>query len=265
MDLTVSKVAVGGSDIGYFSFGRGDVPFVMLPGIFTKSILTLAELVAMAYQQFAQDFRIYVFDRRTDIEPDCTIDSCAEDTAEAMDRLGLKNACVFGVSMGGMIAQSLAVKRPDLVGRLVLGSTASRISPDAARLLDSISELAGRNDTAALYEAFAKAVYTPSFYEKYQKAIMLSMQGSTDEDIRRFVLLTEAIKKFDIYGELDKVKCPLLVIGAGEDGILGVQASRDIAEKTGAELYIYEGYGHAAYDEAEDYKDRLFEFFTRQV
>ena len=94
---------------------------------------------------------------------------------------------------------------------------------------------------------------------------MLSMQGSTDEDIRRFVLLTEAIKRFDIYGELDKVKCPLLVIGAGEDGILGVQASRDIAEKTGAELYIYEGYGHAAYDEAKDYKDRLFEFFTRQV
>jgi pimeloyl-ACP methyl ester carboxylesterase len=90
-----------------------------------------------------------------------------DDTAEAMRQLGIKNACVFGVSMGGMIAQSLAVKRPDLVGRLVLGSTASRISPDAARLLDSISELAGRNDTAALCEAFAKAVYTPSFYEKY--------------------------------------------------------------------------------------------------
>ena len=110
---------------------------------------------------------------------------------------------------------------------------------------------------------FAKAVYTPSFFEQYKDAIIASIDGSTRQDIRRFALFARKIKDFDIYGEIDRITCPMLVIGGGKDKLIDVQASRDIAEKTGAELYIYEKYGHAVYDEAPDIKYRLFEFFTK--
>ena len=56
------------------------------------------------------------------------------------------------------------------------------------------------------------------------------------------------------------ITCPVFVLGAGEDQVVGVQASRDIAEKLGCEIYVYEGYGHGVYDEAPDYLSRIQSF-----
>ena len=263
MHAEVSAVKVNGFSMGFFRFGEGSTPFVMLPGIYTKPITILAPLVAEAYAAFAEQFTVYVPDRRSDLPNGYTIEDSADDTAAVLDELGIKNACVFGVSMGGMTAQALSAKRPDLVGKLVLSSTASRISPQTRQNISEMIALAESGDIDALLLRFAKSVYTPSFFEKYKEPILASLQGSSQADIDRFVTLSKGILNFDIYDKLGRISCPTLVIGAGKDEMLGVQASKDIAEKAGAELYIYENYGHAAYDEAPDYKDRLLEFFTR--
>lgn len=264
MNIKTSVVTTHGSTMTYFSFGSGKTPFVMLPGISTRPVSTLAPAVANAYKDFADRFTVYCFDPVTSPPDGYTIYDTARDTAAALDELGIRSACVFGVSMGAMTAQTLAVERPDLVGKLILSSTASRISPTAEELLRRLNQLAQSGDLQALYLEFAKAVYTPSFFETYKDAITAAFGGSSQQDIDRFVKLTRAIIDFDIYDELEKISCPVLVIGAGEDKVFGVQASCDIAQKTGGKLYIYEGYGHAAYDEAPDYKQRLYEFFTSQ-
>ena len=76
----------------------------------------------------------------------------------------------------------------------------------------------------------------------------------------------ESLKGFDITGQLRKITCPVLVIGSLDDGVLGAGASERIAENlkghTDCELYLYNGYGHAAYDLAPDYKERLLKFLT---
>ncbi len=264
MTTTVSCARLNGFEMRYFSFGTGKTPFVMLPGISVKDITTLANAVSAAYEQFSEEFTIYVFDRRSQLPQGYDIDASAKDTAAVLDSLGIKNACVFGVSMGGMTAQLLAIDRPDLVGRLVLSSTASRIEPQAKELFYKVCKLAKSGEKDALALTFAQAVYSPSFFEKYRSAILALLSDCTQAELDKFAVLTEGIVKFDAYDRLGEIKCPVLVIGAGEDRIVGADASRQIAEKTGGELYIYDGYGHAAYDEAPDYKDRLFEFFTRQ-
>jgi pimeloyl-ACP methyl ester carboxylesterase len=65
---------------------------------------------------------------------------------------------------------------------------------------------------------------------------------------------------FDVSDEIQAIACPALVLGAGEDRVLGVQASYDLIEALHGESYIYEGYGHAAYDEAPDYLDHIAAF-----
>ena len=67
---------------------------------------------------------------------------------------------------------------------------------------------------------------------------------------------------------LANLKCPTLVLGAELDRTLGVIASREIAEaleRNGVpvELYVYENYGHAAYDEAPDFRSRILEFLKK--
>ena len=263
MRTTTSNITTDSFSMDYFSFGSGKTPFVMLPGIYTKPMNTLAELVACSYNMFAQQFTTYVFDRRPPLKNGYNINDLADDTAAALDILGIKNACVFGVSMGGMTAQTLAVKRPDLVQKLALASTTSRISERAAKMFNTFLGLASSGDTDAMSLAFAKAVYTPAFFERFKDAIITSLQGSTPQDIDRFVTLTKGILSFDIYDKLATITCPTLVIAGSEDAVFSPQDSRDIAEKTRAELCIYDGYGHAVYDEAPDIKQKLFAFFTK--
>ena len=87
----------------------------------------------------------------------------------------------------------------------------------------------------------------------------------TEEDLSRFIILAEAVKGFDVSDQLTNIACPVLVLGSKDDVVLGGEASEALFEslkdRPDCELYMYEGYGHAAYDLAPDYKDRMLSFF----
>ena len=74
------------------------------------------------------------------------------------------------------------------------------------------------------------------------------------------------MRDFDVTDELEKISCPVLVIGSRDDRVLGAAAAREIAEHLQGcpdfEIYMYDGYGHAAYDLAPDYKERLLRFLS---
>ena len=127
MSITISSVTLPFAEIPYFSFGSGKKALVMLPGIFTKSLMTLSEAVKLAFDDFTEDYTFYVFERQVPLNENCTIEQTAALTADALDALGVGKACVYGVSTGGMIAQCLAAQRGDLVQKLALISTAPYI------------------------------------------------------------------------------------------------------------------------------------------
>ena len=89
----------------------------------------------------------------------------------------------------------------------------------------------------------------------------------TDEELARFIRLTEAMRGFDITDKLGKISCPALVIGSKTDDVFGGEASEEIAEglknSEDCELYMYDGYGHAAYDCAPDYQERMLRFLLK--
>ena len=88
----------------------------------------------------------------------------------------------------------------------------------------------------------------------------------TDQELDRFVILAESIRDFDITDDLDQITCPTLVIGSMDDQVLGAEASVQIAEhlknQKGVVLYMYNGYGHASYDTAPDFKERVLYFLS---
>ena len=83
------------------------------------------------------------------------------------------------------------------------------------------------------------------------------------KDVERFLHLARACLTCDAYEELEKIQCPVFVIGGSQDLVLTGEASREIAEKLGCELYLYEDLGHAAYEEAKDFVPRVLEFFGK--
>lgn len=245
-------------------FGRGKKPLVILPGIFTKSLMPLAGAVADRYQKFLDGYKIYLLDRPLNPPSGCGADFLAQAAAESLDVLGVKGACVVGISAGGIAAQALAASRPDLAAKLFLGSTCAKMTDSAAALIGNWAKLAQKEKAAELGQAFAQAVYTPSFYERYKDAILASLDGATDAELKRFAIFARAVLDFDATSLLPKIKCPILAVGAGLDKIFGADAAPQIARLAGtsARSYVYQNYGHAVYDEAPDYPDRILAFFA---
>lgn len=75
--------------------------------------------------------------------------------------------------------------------------------------------------------------------------------------------LIDAIMNFDIYEQLEEISCPIFVLGAGKDKVLGEKAAKDIIEKLHCDYYIYEDSYNGVYDEAPDYRQRIKEFLDR--
>lgn len=261
MELVQTVKTVNG-EMDYVRFGKGSKNFVIIPGLSVKSVMGSAAAIADAYGMFADAYTVWFFDRRKELPAVYPVKQMAEDTAAAMKELGIQDAYIFGASQGGMIVMEIAIRHPELISKAVLGSTTSHVAGDGGNLASWISK-AESGDIDGLNMAFAEMVYSESFYQQYKDLILAAGEGTTKEDLARFLILAKGAEGFDCRDELTKIKCPVLVLGAGKDRVLGVEASREIAAALRCEIYVYEDYGHAVYDEAPDYKDRIMNFFGK--
>ena len=248
--------------MNYLKFGIGDKTLVMLPGLSVKSVLLMGDAVKNAFRAYDKDFTIYLIDRREDVPPVYTVADMARDTAEKMKELGLEDVCLFGASQGGMMAMLIAAWYPDLVHKLVLGSTAAKISDLGNSVIGGWVSLAEKRDGAALYLDFLKKVYPSYLFDQFKDIFIATGKSVTDEEFARFIIIAKGAVDFDATSELDKIKCPVLVVGSEDDAVLGSAASYDIARKLGCQIHMYKNYGHDCYDTAPDFRDRMFNFFN---
>ena len=265
MSIRIETVQTDQFSMEYFRFGKGEQTLVILPGLSVQSVMGAADAIAAAYQSLENRFTIYVFDRRSNLPPVYTVRDMARDTAEAFQILGLKNVCLFGASQGGMIGLVMAIEHPELIRKMVLGSTSAHVQEPQYHVLEKWAQLARSKDKVGMYLEFGKEIYPPEVYEQYRETLISAAQTVTDDDLERFIILVEGTKDFDVVSDLDKIRCPVLAVGVYEDGVLDSDATMEIAEKldhrADFRLYMYIGFGHAAFDTAPDYRERLLNFF----
>ncbi|WP_022764336.1 alpha/beta fold hydrolase [Butyrivibrio sp. XPD2006] len=254
-------------EMGYCRFGFGNKTFVILPGLSVQSVIRAKEAVEASYAMMGGDFTTYLFDRKYEVSEGYTIYDMADDTAKAMKELGLKDVYLFGASQGGMIAMTIAIRYPELVKKLVLGNTSSHVKPEQRAVIDHWIELARDKAPRELYQDFGKEVYPAEVYEQYREYFDNVAETVKEKDLEKFVVLAETIKDFDVTNEIEKIKCPVLIIGAFDDAVLDSDATMEIAEKldnrTDCALYMYNGYGHASFDTAPDYRKRVYDFLMK--
>ncbi len=260
----IKSISSGNNETDYIVFGNGAKNLIILPGLSIHSITALANEIAMAYREFCTEYTVYVLDRIRNISEGYTIENMASDTAEAMDALCIKNADIFGASQGGMIALRLAADRPELVHKLIIGSALAVANDTLKQVTLEWIRLAEEKNERKLLESFAENIYSPKTLSICRKALLSSNSGITDEEYRRFIILSKACTVFDCRSVLWKIRCPVLAIGSEGDHITTAEGSRQLADTLGCELYIYgNGYGHSVYDEAPDYKKRCLNFFNK--
>ena len=268
MNIQIETVRTERFSMDWFRFGQGKKTLVILPGLSVGSVMQYAQTIARSYRLLKDEFTVYLFDRRKELPETYSVEEMARDTAEAVRTLGLERISLFGASQGGMMAMCIAAEHPEMVDRLALGSTAARVPEERYQTVCGWVELAKAGNAENLYMAFGEAIYPPAVFEKVRGLLAETAKGITEEDLARFVILAEGVKGFDITDRLERIACPVLVIGSRDDRVLGPESSGEIAERlkgiTECELYMYDGYGHAAYDLAPDYKERLYRFLRME-
>ncbi len=265
MSVSVKTISDGNMEMDYTVFGEGNKSFIILPGLSIHSVMGSAELIADAYKDFSNEYTIYVFDRAKNIKEGYNIKDMADDTAKAMKALNIKDADIFGASQGAMIGLYLAIDYPELVHKLILGSTTAKSNDKFNTVINEWINLAKQKEETKLLESFVDNVYSEATLKEYRDILISSNSNISDEEYERFIILANACIDFNCYDDLSNIKCPVLVLGSKGDKVVGVDGSIEIADALNCEIYLYdENYGHGVYDEATDYRNRCLEFLNNE-
>jgi pimeloyl-ACP methyl ester carboxylesterase len=206
-------------------------------------------------QTLSQQYRVLAFDNRgagrtvTPEEGDWTTETFADDTAALMEAMGIERANIFGTSMGGMISQELALKYPEKVNKLVLGSTFCgdvHTVYASQEVLEKLIDSSGGPEE--VLQRTTEMMFTqdslkeqPEVVEGFKIAWMRA-PTSKHNAMRQYM----AAAKIDTYNRLPEINIPTLVVTGKEDILIPPENSRIIAERIpGAKLIEYEVYGHS--------------------
>ena len=262
------KVIISGGEMDYVRFGNGAKILVMLPGLGDglQSVRGTALPMALMYRKFAKKFTVYMFSRKNDLPRGWTTWDMAADLAAAMEQLGIGKASILGVSMGGMIAQHFGADYPRMVEKLILVVTSAGANPLLEESLEAWMTLAKRGDHTAMMDSNVRRIYSENYYRKNKWLVPIMGKVTKPKSYDRFLIQAEACLTHDAWEKLSQIHAPTLVIGGERDHCLGGDASREIGAKIpGAELYMYEQWGHGLYEEAKDFSQRVLDFLNEKT
>jgi pimeloyl-ACP methyl ester carboxylesterase len=220
----------------------------------------------------ARHFRTIAFDNRgvgsSDVPPGpYSIAAMASDAAAVLDAAGINRAHVFGVSMGGMIAQEFALQYPAKTHSLILGCTAAG-GPTAVRAESKVVDvLLARNMTPEQ----AREAILPYIYD------VATPREKIDEDIAvrqrwlptpaGYMAQLQAVLAFESYSRLDRITAPTLVIHGKSDALVPPANGELIASRIpAARLVLLDHASHLFLtDQTEAAHEAILDFLSADI
>jgi pimeloyl-ACP methyl ester carboxylesterase len=178
-----------------------------------------------------------------------TVRTLADDAASLLDALGIERAHVFGVSLGGMIAQELALGHPDRVMGLVLGCTfvggehAIQPSQETRAALMPDPKLSREDQIRRTWPL----LMTERSIERHRDFIeeMLALDAKTPTPPATIIQQMTAVQTFDTYDRLPTINKPTLIIHGDADALIPDENARVIAGRIpGSRTEIIRDAGH---------------------
>lgn len=245
---------MGCADIGdiriyYEIYGQGE-PLLLIMGL-GGHILDWGRALL---QELAEHYRVIIFDNRGSGRTDqpsgpYSIKQMARDTIGLMNAIGLKQASIFGVSMGSMIAQEIAINNSEKVEKLVLGCTHAGGDMQVKPAPEIEVYLIPRTDLTlqgALWWS-APAGYPPEFIYAHPEIVEKKIQANMAYPCQPHAYLAQlaAFKEYDSHSRISSIKAPTLMITGQKDVLVPPENSRIMSRQIpNARLSEIEGAGH---------------------
>ncbi len=201
-------------------------------------------------------FTVLAFDPRGLGESDssnepCSIADMADDAAGLASAVGWEKYHLFGASMGGMVAQELALHYPSSLEKLVLGVTNAGGENGAPILVDKLDKMSTLETlrTSDIRQDEAWAVANPDFVKRFEEQALKSkkiMQENPDL-LRGYFNQVNAVLKHDAYDHLHNIKIPTLVYGGRYDGSNPPEVTKKMAERIPNSKLEIVDHGHGSW------------------
>ncbi len=231
--------------------GPEDAPVV----VFSNSLGTDFRLWDPLLPHLPADLRLIRYDKRGHGLSSCpdgpyAIEDHMRDLEGLLERLGIAQAVIVGLSVGGMIAQALAAARPDLVRGLVLCSTAHVIGPP--EIWETRIEAIRKGGIEALADAILERWFSTEFRKRRPEETALWRAMLTRTPVEGYLGTCQAIRDADLTETTRKLTVPAVCVGGTEDGATPPELVRSTAELIGRRFVAIEGAGHLPCVEAPE-------------
>jgi 3-oxoadipate enol-lactonase len=260
------RAKIGDIEMNYMTEGVGDW-VVVIGGFATGHWQSWARYLPALTARY----RVLAFDSRgagaTDA-PDqpYTTAMMAADTVGLMRYLGIDRAHVIGRSLGGAIAQEVALQAPELVRSLAMSSSFANIGRRGRILIDhwiaAVTELGFERFFAYLMTYF----FTAEFYEQRYADVERTIKGllDTPRSVRGFVNTGHAVKTHDTLDRLARITVPTFAVCGDEDLITPPRHTEEMGQRLPAgEVHIVGRGSHGYLTEHPQSFDRFMAFLAR--
>ena len=242
------KTRANGIEINYEVHGKEGAPWLVLSHSLACSVRMWDPQIAALKDQY----RILAYDTRGHGATEATkgaytLEMLADDLFFLLKELKIEKAHYCGLSMGGMIGQTFALKYPGVFRTLTLADTTCRYPADAAPVWAERIKTVESKGIAPLAEPTLERWFTEPF-RKSNPAVV--------DGIRKLILATpvagyagccHAIPKIDLAARLKEIKCPILVVVGADDPGTPVSMAKEIHDNApGSELVVLPAAAHLA-------------------
>lgn len=251
-------VSVGGLPLYYEWHGReAGTPVVLVAGLGGDSTAWAFQLPALRPHH-----RVLVFDNRgagrsgAPDEPYTTA-GMAQDLLGLLDALGVPQAHLLGLSMGGAIAQEAALRAPGRVASLQLHATWAGPHPYLTALVRAVRTARARLEPEGFYRLLALWLFAPETFARQPDLVELVVQRAAHHPypapLHGYLRQSDAVLGHDARTRLRELRCPTLVSVGAADRLTPPFLAEELVQLIpGARLEVLPGAGHAALWEVPD-------------
>jgi pimeloyl-ACP methyl ester carboxylesterase len=250
----VPSLARPGLSLHYEVRGRAGAPLLLIAGLASDvmSWSTVAAPLASRFRTVALDNRGVGRTRPQD--GPSSIDAMADDAVALLDHLGIERAHVLGHSMGGFVAQRLALRHPSRVHRLVLAGTgAAPGAANVARFDDLARRLEAGEPPETWFPRLFAMIFTRRFLatpESADAALRWALDYPFPQSAAGFRRQCDAMEAFDGTQDVAAIATPALVLAGREDVVFTPEACAAFAARLPrARLVVLDGTAHAIHTE----------------
>lgn len=257
---------IGRYDINYVESGEG-TPILFIHGLAGDHTAWLPQIDA-----YNRANRVIAFDNRgagasTQLdEPVSTLD-LARDTIGLIEHLGVESAHIVGRSMGGAIAEHIALERPELVRSLVLCASFAKLDPLGIRVLRNMREaLEWRGSWQDHARHSVQNFLGHRFFNSQQQQVsrIEALIGGEDRLPACYSRQNDACLEHDTLDRIASITCPTLIMGGSNDPICSPTATRWMSDRIpNSRTVIFDGCSHFfLIEQAEKFMSELRTWFN---